>query len=448
MEGLKTGKKSLKTEFFAAVCVTLLLVASVSAVTVFGCWRLRKWLVPDENYVMLSMKLYTQDKIREALSMRFEVDGAEQTVLLMTAAEDGVPVTENYSPQDIRLSIKSVDYGIGRKGPRRKAAYIGAGIAMGVLPAAYSVAGFLFCALWFYRKKLVPPITVLDDAAEHISRQDLDFTVECGSGNELGALCRSFEQMRQALAENNRAMWDLAQERKLILSSVAHDLRNPIAIIQGYAEHLQIRLEAGSLTKQKIRETAGNIEKAAGRLERYTESVRYLNRLEDIALHPVPADALEFTRKLAQDLSILTKGTQVRLETVFGPPLQNAEQSGACTLSLDRDAVYRIAENLVDNALRYARRIVRLTFAVTEDTSGTHARYLMIEVLDDGPGFPETLLKEKIKPFAHVSEPNKHSGLGLAIAQLLCRKHGGRLELSNGGENLPGGALARAFIKT
>lgn len=214
MERLK--RNTLRAELFTAVSFTLLTVVLASAVTIWGCLRFQKWLVPDTNYVMLRVKHPDSEGQIEENAIRLELNGAEESIPLIVSLTDDGPSKELLDLKETAFSVESVDYGIGRYGPQRKAAYIGAGIAMGVLPALYSAMGFLLCALWFYRKKLAPAISVLEDATQHILQQDLNFTVSCELENELGKLCRSFEQMRQALYDNNRALWKMLEERKLI----------------------------------------------------------------------------------------------------------------------------------------------------------------------------------------------------------------------------------------
>ena len=97
----------------------------------------------------------------------------------------------------------------------------------------------------------------------------------------MGALCASFEQMRQTLKENNQKLWDMLEERRRLQGSVAHDLRNPIAIIQGYAQYLQLNLSGGGISKEKISFVVANILQTSHRLERYTDSLRTISRLEE-----------------------------------------------------------------------------------------------------------------------------------------------------------------------
>ena len=128
------------------------------------------------------------------------------------------------------------------------------------------------------------PLSLLSGAAESIAHQDLDFVLDYDCGDELGALCSSFEKMRGVLCENNKAMWRMLEERKLLQASVAHDLRNPIAIVGGYAEYLKKGLETGEMNREKILHIVENMDLAAKRLEQYTESVGQLNKSEERVL--------------------------------------------------------------------------------------------------------------------------------------------------------------------
>lgn len=458
-------QKSLKTEFFAAVSITLLGVALASALTVWGCLRFQKWLVPDTHFVMIHMyhrtSEGTSDKMQDAIppemqdalpskipsdtsdklssgisdgmeefaSCRFEVDsGIPEAIPYIRTSENGLPVTENFDPRNFLFSVESADYGIGWRGPRRRLAYIGAGIAMGVLPLVYSVTGFLFCALWFYRRKLSPAITVLEEATQHIANQDLDFAVCCSLENELGRLCLSFEKMRETLKENNQKLWKIIEERKLIQASVAHDLRNPIAILKGYTEYLQLHLQTGDLKPQRLREVTVCIENAANRLEQYTESMRTINQLDEIPLNTRQISSDQLIQDLTSDLTLMAQEAGKTLNIKNGAP--------SCMISVDAALLYRILENILSNALRFAKKEIGITFWMQDRT-------FAITVMDDGDGFPEGILKNKNRLLMPAADENGHCGLGLTISRLLSQKHGGSLELSNGA---PCGAVVKILL--
>ena len=172
--------------------------------------------------------------------------------------------------------------------PRRKLVYRCSQIGMTALPVIFSLAGILLCGLTFYRRKLKTPISLLASASQKIAGQNLDFQISCGSRDEMGMLCDSFEKMRQTLKENYQKLWRIVEERRELQGSVAHDLRNPIAIIQGYAQYLQFHLTKEQINREKVLSAADHIMQTAQRLDRYTESLRTISRLEELEIRPRP----------------------------------------------------------------------------------------------------------------------------------------------------------------
>ncbi len=106
--------------------------------------------------------------------------------------------------------------------------------------------------LFFYRKKLNKPLKLLENSMEQISNKNLDFELYYNSNDEMGRLCCTFEEMRQTLEKTYKELWKMIEERRLVQASVAHDLRNPISIIEGYAEYLQTNLQNDNLSKEKF----------------------------------------------------------------------------------------------------------------------------------------------------------------------------------------------------
>ena len=77
----------------------------------------------------------------------------------------------------------------------------------------WSMVCLWFTFRLFYRRELEEPVDVLSKASERILGDDLDFTVESNSDNELGALCYSFETMRKNLYDSNYQLWKSLEER-------------------------------------------------------------------------------------------------------------------------------------------------------------------------------------------------------------------------------------------
>ena len=141
--------------------------------------------------------------------------------------------------------------------------------------AVYSALCIIAAALLFYRNKLKKPLAELMAASEKISNNDLDFSIEYDSKDELGQLCTSFEIMRTALANNFTEMWRQVEERKQLNAAFAHDLRTPLTVLKGYNEMLQ------ASDNPQTRETAVTMGKHILRMETYVSSMSNLRRLED-----------------------------------------------------------------------------------------------------------------------------------------------------------------------
>lgn len=234
--------------------------------------------------------------------------------------------------------------------------------------------------------------------------------------DEMGRLCESFEIMRQGLHQANKEVWLMLEQRQKLLSSIAHDLRNPIAIMKGYTEYLQINLSKGTMNQEQIAMIADNLAFGAARLERYTDSVRNVNQLEALELHRTTCNIDAFLTALEEDMKILA-GTEHK-EPVIQKDVPEME------VSIDRENYARILENIFQNSLRFSKQKIQITW---EYQNGS----LFTTILDDGPGFPDMILKKQDGLSFFVDPGKEHMGMGLVISKILCNKHGGFLKLAN-----------------
>lgn len=415
METLKNKWYDLPLRRFFILTILLHagIVALLSALIIGGCAAFRHWLLPDPNAAYLTLEETFADGIVAKSTYLLNFGDDLSSLPFIKSESDGVPNSENV--QQTRYSIEKIETGVDSLSPKRRLAYQLCGVTMFAAPTVLAFAAIFWCSLYFYRRKLKQPLELLANAAKQISEQNLDFEIVCPCHDEMGDLCRSFENMRAALSENYKTMWNMMEERRLMQASVAHDLRNPIAIIEGYAEYLEKGLKNGEMSREKTTRIAQNLGTAAKRLEQYTESVRLLTQSEETQLDRKPVNALRFAEDMTEDLSLLASSGGIALKTANHLP--NEE------IQVDSAALYRILENLINNALRYARQQIQLDFSLED-------RMLRITITDDGPGFLPELLKRTGNQLL-VAGKDGHRGIGLSVSRLLCQKHGGRLELSN-----------------
>ena len=91
--------------------------------------------------------------------------------------------------------------------------------------------------IWMYTS-MINPIKKLQTAAQNIKDGNLDFSVESDSRDEIGELCRSFEEMRLRLKDNAEEKIEGEKENKTLISNIAHDLKTPITAVK-YPHDLQ-----------------------------------------------------------------------------------------------------------------------------------------------------------------------------------------------------------------
>ena len=305
---------SLRSFFILTVSAVFGVVVLLSGLVVWGCMACRAYLLPDPEAVYLTVRNVYPDGTENTQSWRMGFGEEETSLPRLSAVEVDANGTEEEKVlqqdlSDTKYSVEKITRSFDTLTPRRKVAYQCCGIAMVVIPGVLSLSGILIGGVFFYRKKLDRPLCLLQEAAGQIADQNLDFSLEYDCRDEMGELCHSFEQMRAALEENNQQMWNLLEQRRFLQASIAHDLRNPLAILQGYTEYLQMNLPGGKLSTEKISRIASHLHVTAGRLAQYTESVRILNRLEDMEVKLEEVTAGEFFGELADDLGMLASGT-------------------------------------------------------------------------------------------------------------------------------------------
>lgn len=402
----------LRRAFCLYVCVTFFSVVLLSALTIGLCTAIQNHLLPVSDEVLLTVwETFDDDRTNKHT---FNIKLGESPRELPFLHSVG---TEEETVQDAEYAVAAIERNYTSLSPKRRLLYQASVITMIAGPVCFSFGGILLCGILFYKGRLKKPIDTLAMAAERISTQDLDFQISSDSGDELGKLCESFEQMRGALRENYQKLWAALEERKQLQASVAHDLRNPIAIIEGHAEYLQINLEKETLGPEKISAIAGNIQQAAKRLERYTESMRAINRSEELEIQRKEVLFVELYQDITADLSIIAAGRSITLVC--------KNDVGEEPVRLDAGVLYRILENLIGNAARFAKSEIHVSFS-------SSSKGLEVLVEDDGSGFPEEVLKFQKSYFVPDGGDGPHSGLGLAICRIFCEKHGGALRLSNG----------------
>ena len=376
----KVKTKSLKSSMTVMFLITICIIAMLSALTIFAANKLQQELL-KKQYLMIS-------------SPDFKID--ENTGNYVFDIDKNTITWQPFSTGDA-------------------VAYYGSYVAMIGLPVLFITIGIGVAATIYYQKKLKIPIAQLQNGVEKIQEDNLDFHVEYNEDDELGELCCSMEKMRSELWQKQKALWESLEQRKLLNASVAHDIRTPITVLKGYLDYLEKMIPQDKLTEDMLLDTVSSMQGAVNRLEQYVDCVRDVEKIENIEIEKRP----ENVRRLLDEMRSNVKQLETNKEILISSNIMTMDE-----VRLDKSVFFRIFENLLQNALRYAKKQVHISILQNKN-------FLILTVEDDGNGFAEKDLEKAATVFYSSDKEGQHFGIGLSICRILCEKHGGLLSISN-----------------
>lgn len=388
----KIKTKSLKTSMAVTFLITICVAALLSSVTIFAANQVQHEIL-KKRYMTIN-------------SPDFQVD--ENTGNYILDIDNNNITWQPLSTWDT-------------------VAYYGSYAAMVGLPVFYIAVGIGAAAAVYYRKKLREPITQLQNGVERIQEDNLDFHIEYDSDDELGRLCCSMEKMRRELRQKHKALWESLEQRKLLNASVSHDLRTPITVLKGYLDYLEKNIPQDKLTEDMLFDTVSSMQGAVNRLELYVESVRDIEKIENIEIEKRSENVKLLLNELRSNVRQLAGNKEIII----------SNDITVDKIQIDKGVFFRILENLLQNALRYAEKQVSINLSHKKD-------FLILTVKDDGKGFSAADLEKATTVFYSNDKEKQHFGIGLSVCKILCEKHGGLLYVGNQKEK---GACVTAKLK-
>lgn len=257
----------------------------------------------------------------------------------------------------------------------------------------------------FLARGMTTPLREMAEAAQSMAKGDYSRRVTDTSRDEVGRLARAFNQMAAELAETDRVRRDL-------VANVSHELRTPLTALQATLENIVDGVAAAD--PDTLRTMLAQVE----RLGRLVTQLLDLSRLEagtvpldrhDFAVEPVLADAVR--EQLMHDPG-------VAIDMIVEDPGLAADG--------DPERVHQVVANLLENAVRHSP-----AGGAVQVSARRSERGVTIEVVDEGPGIPDTEANRVFERFYRADSARASSdggaGLGLAIARWIVDLHGGEI---------------------
>lgn len=287
--------------------------------------------------------------------------------------------------------------------------------------ASFFIVSFIIVniiTIVIFSKKIIKPLANLQKAAVNISEGNLDFEVVEDGDAQIRDLCRSFEKMRLKLIDAVYIQQKYDENRKMLFSSISHDLKTPITAVKGYVEGI---LDGVANTPQKIEKYLNTI---------YSNTVHMDRMIDDLLLHSkfdmgkVPlnfekTDIVTYFEDCINEVETELEKDNIDIE------LHN-ELTECRYVLLDRDKIRRVVINIIDNSRKYMDKEQGKIDIFLRETSAN----VIIELKDNGSGISQKDLPYIFDRFYRADSSrgtSKGSGLGLAIAKQIIEGHGGRI---------------------
>lgn len=301
-----------------------------------------------------------------------------------------------------------------------------------LLPVVFLIAATLFFA-WRLGRRINEPVGELRAAMEKIRNRDLDFIIGYDKQDELGELCRAFEELRKELQESLIREWRQAEEVREMVAALSHDLRTPVTVIQG---HVEVLMQAGEAKRaERLERYLRVMEESSHRIMKLLDDIMLVANLEQTDFSIQPQKIINPRRELirkaeAYELRAAERGVGFALEASAELGSKDDE------MYIDPHRLEQVLDNLFENALRFTSKEGKITIAALRD-----AKTLKISVRDTGPGVPAEELSSIFNKSYRGSnngqfpKSGKTLGLGLYISKLLIESQGGEISA----HNIPGG---------
>ena len=281
-----------------------------------------------------------------------------------------------------------------------------------LLSAAIPIV-LMFFALYTLSYRFTKPLKLMSQAAQAMAKGDFSRRIPVTSDDEIGELAVSFNQMTEALVQ-------IEKMRRDFIANISHELKTPMTSIGGFVDGII----DGTIPPEKQGYYLQLVSEEVKRLSRMTEAMLSVSRLE----------SSEFKLKKSQfDFS------EMLLNIVIGQEQRIAERNykieGLDTITpifinADKDLIYRVIYNLVDNAIKFTDESGTISF-----TTSVGANNFTFKIENTGDGIPPNELPHVFERFykgdKSRSKVKDSTGLGLYIVKTIVKNHGGTINVSS-----------------
>ena len=293
--------------------------------------------------------------------------------------------------------------------------------------STYFIALILFVAL--YSKSAARRMT---DSVEDVSRgakrlENGQYDINFGNGEtaELNELGKAMLHLAGELKAKEEIQSEEEEKRMLLVSELSHDLKTPLASVQGYSEML-----LGKTTdEEKRQDYLRMIHDNSVRANAILQALFTYSKLGSAGYKPVfeTVDLCEFSRRILAEYVPRFEDAGFRYHFVI--------PEEEILVKMNCDLLRRVYDNLIENSMKYNQAGVTIGMTITQEKDAVR-----IVVFDDGVGIPKDDAEKIFTPFYRIDggvrgKESGGSGLGLAIVKRIVELHGGEIAYVSSPQN-------------
>jgi len=270
---------------------------------------------------------------------------------------------------------------------------------------------FVLYTSFYFINSIIIPIGGVGQTAKQIAQGDFAVRLEVETDDEIGELCTSINNMAEELSNSEKIKNDF-------ISSVSHELRTPLTAIRGWGETL---VGGGpDLDRDTFQKGMHVIMDETERLSSMVEELLDFSRMQSGRL-VIEKERLDAVAELSDAVLIFTERAKKENKAlVYDEPEFFAPVLG------DHNRLRQVFVNILDNALKYSDSGDTVT--VLPRLAG---EWFIVVVSDTGCGISQEDLPMVKDRFYKGHTTRRGSGIGLAVADEIIKKHGGTLELDS-----------------
>ena len=269
---------------------------------------------------------------------------------------------------------------------------------------------FVMLSSSYFVSSIIHPVTEIGQAARRIALGEYDYRIEKQYDDEIGELCDTINYMAGEIATAEKLKNDF-------ISSVSHELRTPLTAIKGWSETLR---EAGDMDAELTAKGLEVISSEAERLSSIVEELLDFSRMQGGHI-AVKFERMDLLAELEEAVFLFRdRAAREGIELIY------VEAADMPPILGDHDRLKQVFINIIDNAIKYSNRGDKVRVEAAD--MGAHVQ---VVVSDSGVGISKEDLPRIKNKFYKANNTRPGSGIGLALADEIVRRHKGRLEIDS-----------------